>query len=141
MSKIGNNVNFIGRFTKDPEIRKAGETSVVNFSLARTRDFSKDKDVTDFVDFVAWGKTAETIVKYFKKGNRIGVSGNIQTRTYENNNGAKVKVTEVYVESIEFIDSKSSVSNEKVSDKKKEEPVEEVEDAEEPETSDDDMQF
>ena len=45
MSKIGNNVNFIGRFTKDPEIRKAGETSVVNFSLARTRDFSKDKDV------------------------------------------------------------------------------------------------
>ena len=90
---------------------------------------------------MAWGKTGETIVKYFKKGNRIGVSGNIQTRTYENNNGAKVKVTEVYVESIEFIDSKSSVSNEKVSDKKKEEPVEEVEDAEEPETSDDDMPF
>lgn len=141
MSKIGNNVNFIGRFTKDPEIRKAGDTSVVNFSLARNRDFSKDKDAVDFVDFVAWGKTAETIVKYFKKGNRIGVSGNIQTRTYENSNGAKVKVTEVYVESIEFIDSKSSDNKEKVSDKKEEEPVEKAEDVEELETSDDDLPF
>ena len=141
MSKIGNNVNFIGRFTKDPELKKAGDNSVVNFSLARNRDFSKDKDAVDFVDFVAWGKTAETIVKYFKKGNRIGVSGNIQTRTYENRNGAKVKVTEVYVESIEFIDSKSSDNKEKVSNKKEKEPVEEVENVEELETSDDDMPF
>lgn len=141
MSKIGNNVNFIGRFTKDPELKKAGDNSVVNFSLARNRDFSKDKDAVDFVDFVAWGKTAETIVKYFKKGNRIGVSGNIQTRTYENSNGTKVKVTEVYVESIEFIDSKSSDNKEKVSNKKEEEPVEEVENVEELETSDDDMPF
>ena len=136
MSKIGNNVNFIGRFTKDPEIRKAGETSVVNFSLARNRDFSKDKDAVDFVDFVAWGKTAETIAKYFKKGNRIGVSGNIQTRTY----GTKVKVTEVYVENIEFIDSKTSDSNTKPP--KKEEVTEEVEEnVEEIDTSDDDMPF
>ena len=140
MSKIGNNVNFIGRFTKDPEIRKAGETSVVNFSLARNRDFSKDKDAVDFVDFVAWGKTAETIAKYFKKGNRIGVSGNIQTRTYENSNGTKVKVTEVYVESIEFIDPKTSDSNTKPP--KKEEATEEVEEnVEEIDTSDDDMPF
>ena len=140
MSKIGNNVNFIGRFTKDPELKKAGDNSVVNFSLARNRDFSKDKDAVDFVDFVAWGKTAETIAKYFKKGNRIGVSGNIQTRTYENSNGTKVKVTEVYVESIEFIDSKTSDSNTKPP--KKEEATEEVEEnVEEIDTSDDDMPF
>ena len=110
MSKVGNTVTFIGRLTKDVELKTVGDTYVCNFCLARTRDFKrKDEEhpESDFVDCVAWGKTAELLSKYFHKGNRVGVSGSLQTRTYENQNGFKVKVTEVFVEQVEFIERKT----------------------------------
>lgn len=111
MSKVGNSVTFIGRFTRDPELKTAGETSVCNFCLARQRDGVRPKDgqtpPSEFVDFAAWGKTAETISKYFHKGDRIAVIGSLQTRTYENNTGVKVKVTEVHVDEFEWVDTKS----------------------------------
>lgn len=111
MSKVGNSVTFIGRFTRDPELKTTSSgTSVCNFCLARQRD-GKPKDgeapPSEFVDFAAWGKTAETISKYFRKGDRIAVIGSLQTRTYENNTGVKVKVTEVHVDEFEWVDTKA----------------------------------
>ena len=119
MSKVGNSVSFIGRLTKNPELKEVNDTHVCNFCLARNRDYVKDEDhpESDFVDCVAWGKTAEFIEKYFSKGSRIGVTGSLQTRTYKNQNDCTVKVTEIFVEQIEFIDLKSNSSNsEKASD-------------------------
>ena len=112
MSKVGNTVNFIGRLTKDIELKMVGDSYVANFCLARNRDYAKDKEhpESDFVDCVAWGKTAEILNKYFSKGGRVGVSGSLQTRVYDSSNGYKVKVTEVFVEQIEFIDKKDSKS-------------------------------
>lgn len=107
---VGNYVSFIGRFTKDPEIKTVGngDNRVCNFTLARNRP-TKDKEhpEADFIDCVAWNGTADLIGKYFSKGNRIGVSGSLSTRTYEDTNGVKRKVTEISVRDIEFIESKS----------------------------------
>lgn len=107
---VGNYVSFIGRFTRDPEIRTvgSGDNRVCNFTLARNRP-TKDKEhpEADFVDCVAWNGTADLIEKYFSKGNRIGVSGSLSTRTYEDTNGVKRKVTEISVRDIEFVESKS----------------------------------
>lgn len=107
MSKAGNNVSFIGRFVNQPELRTINDTCVCNFCLARNKDYSKDGEKSaDFIDCVAWGKTAEIIVKFFDKGTRIGVHGALQSRTYKNNSDFTVKVTEINVEQIEFIDLK-----------------------------------
>lgn len=105
---VGNNVTFIGRLTKDIELKSAGEYTVCNFTLARNR-YTKDKEhpVADFVDCVAWNKTAEMISKFFHKGSRMGVMGDLQTRTYEDTNGVKRKVTEILVTNVEFIDTKA----------------------------------
>ena len=104
-----NTTQLIGRLTKDVELRttQAG-MSVTQFTLAVSRDF-KDKDGNrgaDFIQCVAWKKTAELLEKYTHKGSRIGVTGRIQTRNYENKNGERVYVTEVVVDHLEFLDSK-----------------------------------
>lgn len=96
----------IGRVTKDIELRMTPSgKSVASFTLAVNRR-SRD-DGADFIQCVAWNKTAELLEKYVSKGNRLGVSGHIQTRNYESN-GHKVYVTEVIVEEIEFLESKAS---------------------------------
>lgn len=109
---FGNNVHFLGRLTDDVEVKTAGETTVANFTLARNRMKSKDKEQSeaDFVRFVAWGKMAETISTYFKKGERMGVEGRLQVRNYEDKDGNKRTATEVVVESIEFIETKGTKS-------------------------------
>jgi single-strand DNA-binding protein len=108
--KTGNFVSLIGRFGQDPELRTVGETYVANFSLARNRDYApKDGEKeTDWIECTAWGKLAETISKYLHKGDRIGITGSLQTRTYQNNAGVKIKSTFVNVESIEFLDAAHS---------------------------------
>lgn len=115
MSKVGNSVTFIGRFTRDPELKVAGETSVCKFCLARQRDGVRPKDgqtpPSEFVDFTAWGKIAEIISKYFHKGDRIAVIGSLQTHTYENSAGVKVKATEVHVDEFEWVDTKAQSSS------------------------------
>lgn len=134
---VGNNVVFVGRFTRDPELRNVGngDTKVCSFALARNRSFNKDKDhpESDFIDCVAWNKIAETICNYFHKGSRIGVSGELQTRNYDDKNGIKHKVTEIVVNSIEFIDPKSfgenkGSGNTSIPDKSASAPVEEEDD-------------
>ena len=114
-----NKVIIIGRFTRDPEIKySTGEnaTATARFSLAVNRRF-KNKEGNydaDFINCVAFGKTAEFIEKYFTKGMAIGITGRIQTGSYINNEGHKVYKTEVVVEETEFVESKNKGTSDNV---------------------------
>ncbi len=104
-----NNVNLIGRITKDPEGKNTAQgTLYVKFTVAVNRQF-KDKNtneyVTDFINCVAWGHSATFICDYIKKGNLIAISGNIQTGSYEKD-GAKIYTTEVFVERVQSLEKK-----------------------------------
>lgn len=102
-----NKVILVGRLTRDPEMRQAGETSVVNFSIAVDRRFKKEGgQEADFPSCVAFGKTAEFIEKYFFKGMKIALEGRLQTGSYTNKDGKKVYTTDVVVEAVEFAESK-----------------------------------
>ena len=98
----------IGRLVRDPEVRytQSGK-ACVNFTLAIDRRKSGDSNQqADFIQCVAWEKTAEVISRYCTKGKKIAVEGRIQTRSYEAKDGRKNYVTEVVVNSMEFCDSK-----------------------------------
>ena len=103
-----NKVELVGRLTKEPEVKlTSNQTAYCNFTVAVDRKF-KDKDgnrQADFIICVAWKQTATFIQKYFHKGNKIGLTGSIQTRTYEDNEGRTVYVTEVIVDDVEFVES------------------------------------
>ena len=102
-----NNVSLIGRFVKDPELRYTPTGKAVsNFTLAVRNPF--DPENADFIQCVAWGVGAELIAEKHEKGNMVGVDGRIQTRNYENNEGQRVYVTEVNVNSIHLIQTKDS---------------------------------
>lgn len=105
-----NKVILMGRLTKDPEIRytQTTNTMVASFNLAVNRRFVKEgqERQADFISIVAWGKTAEFISKYFKKGQQVAVAGRIETRNYDDKDGKKVYVTEVVAEETYFADSK-----------------------------------
>lgn len=104
-----NSVKLYGRLVKDPEIRSSGEgKSVASFTVACQRKY-KDKDgnySADFVNCVAFGKTAEILEKHFIKGMPIIVDGRINTGSYTNKDGNKVYTTNVAVDSVEFVGSK-----------------------------------
>ena len=103
-----NQVILIGRITKDPEVKTTqNHIAVCSFTLAVDRKFknANGEREANFISCVAWKQTAELIGKYFQKGSKIGVIGNIQTRSYEKD-GHKVYVTEVVVDEIEFVESK-----------------------------------
>ena len=114
-----NKVIIIGRFTRDPEIKySTGEnaTATARFSLAVNRRF-KNKEGNydaDFINCVAFGKTAEFIEKYFTKGMAIGITGHIQTGSYTNKEGQKVYTTDVVVEETEFVESKNKGTSDNV---------------------------
>ena len=114
-----NKVVIIGRFTRDPEIKyTTGEnaTATARFSLAVNRRF-KNKEGNydaDFINCVAFGKTAEFIEKYFTKGMAIGITGRIQTGNYTNKEGQKVYTTDVVVEETEFVESKNKGTSDNV---------------------------
>ena len=105
-----NKVVLIGRLTKDPELRFAAGsgTAVSRFTVAVNRQFKRDE--TDFINCVAFGKAAEVVEKYFKKGMAIGLTGRIQTGSYTNKDGQKVYTTDVVVEETEFVESKGASS-------------------------------
>ena len=107
-----NKVILVGRFTRDPEVRYTdGGATVAKFSLAVDRRFKQDGGQdTDFISCVSFGKTAEFIEKYFRKGMKIGVCGRIQTGSYTNNDGQKVYTTDVAVEESYFVESKNASS-------------------------------
>ena len=100
-----NNVVLVGRITKDIEVRQTmSGNSCVSFTLAVKR-IGKDEE-TDFINCVAWNKTAEFMEQYVKKGYLLGVSGRIQTRSYDNQQGQKVYVTEVICNSVQNLTPK-----------------------------------
>ena len=105
-----NKVTLMGRLTKDPEVRytQTNNTMVASFSLAVNRRFVKqgEERQADFINVVAWSKSAEFVSKYFKKGQQVGIIGRIQTRTWDDENGNKRYATEVVAEETYFADSK-----------------------------------
>lgn len=108
-----NKVELVGRLTRDPEVRYTqGEnaSAIARFSVAVNRRFKNNEGNydADFINCVAFGKSAEFIEKYFKKGMAIGISGRIQTGSYTNKDGVKVYTTDVVVEEAEFVESKNS---------------------------------
>ena len=106
-----NNVTLIGRVTKDIETRlTTTQKTVARFTLAVNRR-TKD-DEADFINCQVWGKTAENMEKYVHKGDKIGLTGRIQTGSYEKD-GHRVYTTEVVVETLEFLENKRNSSEQK----------------------------
>lgn len=100
-----NSVNIIGNVTRDLELKYTPSgKAVVNFTLAVSDRFNKE--TTHFIDVVVWGKLAELCAEYLTKGKKAGVTGRLQTRTYENQEGKKVKVTEIVADEVEFLTPK-----------------------------------
>lgn len=101
-----NKVVLIGRLTKDPDVRTAGETTVARYNLAVDRRYKKDGEQNaDFIGCVAFGKNGEFVEKHLKKGSKIAVVGRIQTGSYEKD-GQKIYTTDVVVEEHEFCEKK-----------------------------------
>ena len=105
-----NKVILLGRLTKDPEVRytqSENMLAIARYTLAVDRRFKKEgQPSADFINCVAFGKSAEFAEKYMTKGRLFGVIGKIQTRNYENDKKEKVYVTEVVVDEQYFADSK-----------------------------------
>lgn len=99
----------MGRLTKDPEIRYTGtnNTAKCTFALAVDRRFKKEGEErqVDFINIVAWRKTAEFCSKYFVKGQKVVVVGSLQNRSWEDNEGKKRYITEVVVDEVYFAES------------------------------------
>ena len=105
-----NKFQFLGRLTKDPEVRYTANTNsqVTVFPLAVNRRFASQNGErqTDFFNLTAFGKTAEFCSKYYKKGQQVLVEGRIQNRTWEDQNGQKRYATDFVVEQAYFADSR-----------------------------------
>ena len=102
-----NNCNFTGRLTKDPELKATqSNKKYINFCLAV--DGFKDKDgntTADFIDCIAWNKSAEIIAQYARKGSKLGISGRLHTRIYDKD-GEKRKISEIIVNEFDLLDPK-----------------------------------
>lgn len=112
-----NSVNLIGRLTSEPEVREVGDgNKVCKFSLAIDRPMSNErkeafiaegKQTTDFPRILAWGKKAEIVEKYVKKGDLIGISGEVRTGSYTNDAGVKVYTTDIQAHNLRFLNPKN----------------------------------
>ena len=104
-----NKVILMGRLTKDPDLRytSGNNTAVASFTIAVNRRLAKEgQPQADFINIVAWSKTAEFCGKYFTKGQQVAVVGRLQTRTWDDNEGKRHYVTEVVADETYFADSK-----------------------------------
>ena len=104
-----NAVQLLGRFTRDNEFKELGSTSVLRNNIAVQRNF-KNKDgerESDFINVVAFGKTAELLNQYFGKGQQVAVQGRIQTGSYDKEDGTRVYTTDVVVDQFDFVGSKN----------------------------------
>lgn len=112
-----NKVILIGRLSRDVESRYTQSgTAVSTFSLAVNRVLTKEQKTNgmqsaDFINCVAWGRTAEVLAQYCHKGSRIAIEGRLQVRNYTTQDGTKRYATEVIVEQMEMLDSKSAGNN------------------------------
>lgn len=105
-----NHIVVMGRLVRDPELRKTQSgVSVVSFTLAVDRDYKNgDERVADFIDCTAWRGTADYVSKYFTKGRMAVVSGSLQSRKWEDNEGNKRTAWEIQAQNVYFADSKKS---------------------------------
>ena len=106
-----NHISIMGRFVRDPELRRTGSgVAVASFTLAVDRDFksgnSGEKEV-DFIDCVAWRQAGEFVSKYFSRGRMAVVSGRLQIRSWNDKDGNKRRTAEVVADNVYFADSKS----------------------------------
>lgn len=104
-----NNVSLTGRLTKDCDLRyTSGGTAVATFTLAVNRNFTNKngEKEADFIQCVIWRKPSENLANMTRKGSKIGVTGRIQTRHYDNQQGQRVYVTEILVEEFDLFESK-----------------------------------
>lgn len=105
-----NNINLIGRLTADVELKQTQNgVSVCQFTLAVDRP--KVKDTTDFIPCVAWRNTAEFIARYFRKGNKIALTGVLTARKWQDKDGQNRTSYEVVADSVEFCESKNETKN------------------------------
>ena len=104
-----NQVILVGRLTRKPELKSTPDgRSVLNVILAVNRQFRNEsgEKEADFVQCILWRKTAENLAQYCTKGSLIGITGRIQTRSYDNSDRKRVFVTEVIAEQVKFLDNK-----------------------------------
>lgn len=108
-----NSVTLVGRLAKDPDLKYTPNgTATCNITVAVNRPFSNQQGnkEADFLNVVVWRKPAENTAMYCKKGSLVGVTGRIQTRSYENSEGKKIFITEVVADSVQFLDTKNGAS-------------------------------
>lgn len=106
-----NSVCLVGRLTKDPELKyTTSNIAVATFSLAVNRNFkdANGERETDFINCVIWRQSAENLANWAKKGALIGITGRIQTRSYENQQGQRIYVTEVVAENFQMLESRAA---------------------------------
>ena len=124
-----NKVILMGRLVKEPDFKETQTgKNVCTFTIAVNRKFNREE--ADFINCIAWNKTAEFVYKYFNKGDMIALTGYIQTRNYTKDNGEKRYITEINVEEVEFTGKKSN-SNE----------TEDIEEGFTPVNNDEDLPF
>lgn len=106
-----NRTVLVGRLTKAPELRKtSNDKAVTSFRLAVNRPFKnkQGESEADFIQVVVWGRQAENVAKYVKKGSLVGLEGRIQTRTYDDKEGNRRFTVEVVADNVQFLDTKQS---------------------------------
>ena len=109
-----NNVSLVGRLTKDVDLRYTpSNVAVATFTLAVNRTFKNENGdrEADFINCVMWRQQAENLANWAKKGALIGITGRIQTRSYDNQQGQRVYVTEVVAEQFQLLESKGQQGN------------------------------
>ena len=104
----------VGRLTRDPELRRTAQgDAVASFTLAVNRNYTTrdGQQQADFINCIVWKKQAENVERYCSKGSLVGVEGRIQTRSYENNQGQRIYVTEIVCDSVQFLETKKAENN------------------------------
>ena len=106
-----NKITLIGNLTHDPEVRSTPSgVTICTFTIAVNRRFANQSGErqTDFFNCTAWRSLAETIARYTKKGNKVAVTGSVQLRNYEDNQGVKRTAVDIIVQDVEFLTPKTA---------------------------------
>ena len=109
-----NNVTLVGRLTRDPELKYTpSNIAITTFNLAVNRNFKgvNGEREADFINCMIWRKQAENFANWVKKGNLVGITGRIQTRNYENQQGQRVYVTEVVADTFQLLEKRDNTAN------------------------------
>ncbi len=112
-----NRVDLVGRLTANPELRyTTSNKAYTRFTIAVNRNKKNESGNydADFISCIGWESKAELICNYFEKGNRIGISGKIQTGSYDKSDGSKGYTTDVLINEIDFIDTKEKTQSENI---------------------------